>query len=475
MLRMKIKYLSSLLPAIFIAYGCQEKQNNTKTSIEIALPNLAEKELIIEKFSVLNYDSEVLEKAVLDPSGNLVIEIEIKSPTFANLSIESRNQSLFLNPQSNIHISSNQESSNPTFLFSGTGSTVNNYLAANQAVWDKYNESQSAYWALSRKQFVASSDSVKAQLLALQKEHSRRTMNKLEIEIIEWYADIQLVNLNQQYDLINGTERQVGDTLTLQEKRLFNNGRFLDLNMLPFAQVLDLFLRAKIHEREYQHHEDERDPSQLPKLISQTIQEDEFEDEITEFLLAKNIEYWLASEGITPSLDSILEDFKISYPNSTYHRPLNRSYAEWASLLEGRPAPEITGLTISGDTVSLSDLRGKKIYVDVWATWCAPCLEEFPFYSKLQKELEKHGITYLFVSVDQKSSNWTNFLAEKDPPPGIHIIELPELPHPDIHSAYKIWGIPRYILVDEGGRIIHSNAPRPSSLDQLTALLQDGT
>jgi hypothetical protein len=54
----------------------------------------------------------------------------------------------------------------------------------------------------------------------------------------------------------------------------------------------------------------------------------------------------------------------------------------------GKPATDVTGLTTDGKKVSLSSLKGKVVYVDVWATWCAPCRAEFPDSKKLVKEFE---------------------------------------------------------------------------------------
>lgn len=66
------------------------------------------------------------------------------------------------------------------------------------------------------------------------------------------------------------------------------------------------------------------------------------------------------------------------------------------------PVPPLSGTTLEGKSVSLSDYKGKVVLVDFWATWCGPCKAEIPELVKLQEELGPKGLIVLGVSMDDE-------------------------------------------------------------------------
>ncbi len=68
----------------------------------------------------------------------------------------------------------------------------------------------------------------------------------------------------------------------------------------------------------------------------------------------------------------------------------------------GPEAPDFTLTDLSGKEVSLSALRGQVVVLNFWATWCPPCREEIPSFVKLQKELQKQGVQFVGVSLDEE-------------------------------------------------------------------------
>jgi len=76
----------------------------------------------------------------------------------------------------------------------------------------------------------------------------------------------------------------------------------------------------------------------------------------------------------------------------------------------GRPAPDLVVERLDGKALKLSSLRGKVVLLDVWASWCPPCLKELPILDAMSKRLRSRGVEIVAVSVDQKRSNVIKFL-----------------------------------------------------------------
>src|SRR6266849_1061712 len=71
--------------------------------------------------------------------------------------------------------------------------------------------------------------------------------------------------------------------------------------------------------------------------------------------------------------------------------------------LRGAPAPDFALKTLDGKTLKLSDLRGKAVLVNFWATWCAPCKIETPWIVDLQNQYGAQGLQVVGVSMDDES------------------------------------------------------------------------
>lgn len=127
----------------------------------------------------------------------------------------------------------------------------------------------------------------------------------------------------------------------------------------------------------------------------------------------------------------------------------------------GKPAIDFTYPDLNGNNVSLSDFKGKVVIVDVWATWCQPCLKEVPYMKQLEEEFaDRKDITFLAVSVDKDSdkAKWKQMIAEKQLA-GVHLFANG---FSEIAKSYEIVSIPRFMVFDKKGNIVSTNSPRPS-------------
>ncbi len=84
-------------------------------------------------------------------------------------------------------------------------------------------------------------------------------------------------------------------------------------------------------------------------------------------------------------------------------RRMKREQASGPTLngqVKGAPAPDFTLPTIDGKPVKLSDLRGKAVLLNFWATWCGPCKVEIPWFTELQQQYASQGLVIVGVSMD---------------------------------------------------------------------------
>lgn len=132
-------------------------------------------------------------------------------------------------------------------------------------------------------------------------------------------------------------------------------------------------------------------------------------------------------------------------------------------LAKGTPSPEFKDYkNYEGGTMSLADLNGKYTYIDVWATWCAPCKYEIPFLKKVEKEYEGKNIQFVSLSIDrpQDEGKWRDMIKDKELT-GIQLLADNAI-NSEFIQDYYIQGIPRFIILDPKGNIVDYDAARPS-------------
>jgi cytochrome c biogenesis protein CcmG, thiol:disulfide interchange protein DsbE len=88
------------------------------------------------------------------------------------------------------------------------------------------------------------------------------------------------------------------------------------------------------------------------------------------------------------------------------------SYRQGEASIAGKPAQDFS-LTLAGKSQHLSDLKGKIVVLNFWATWCPPCVEETPALNRLQKYIDSRGGMVLGVSVDEDGAAYEKFLQDQ--------------------------------------------------------------
>lgn len=135
----------------------------------------------------------------------------------------------------------------------------------------------------------------------------------------------------------------------------------------------------------------------------------------------------------------------------------------YTPLMAGSPAPDAEFVDKDGCRHRLSDYAGKTVVIDVWATWCHNCLKKMPTFIELRDSYaENNNIAFLTISIDRpnKRELWDK-VCEKHALHGINNFITDSNNMSEFENIYKIFGIPRYILINPSGKIVEAFAPSP--------------
>jgi len=176
--------------------------------------------------------------------------------------------------------------------------------------------------------------------------------------------------------------------------------------------------------------------------------------------------YALQNLKQTGDINAFYQKFKTYSKDSLHKQKIKEIYTEINRLNPGQPAPEFNLVDDKGKYVKLSDLRGKYVYIDVWATWCRPCIAEMPYLEKLKEKYKDAKITFVGINVNDFKTDWLNYLRTKKPKG----LQLYAGDNPEFKDLFQIQQVPKSILINPEGRISTANAPRPSETELIEML-----
>lgn len=130
--------------------------------------------------------------------------------------------------------------------------------------------------------------------------------------------------------------------------------------------------------------------------------------------------------------------------------PERTQIGEFVPSSQPTVAPEIRLTDAAGETVALADFQGKLVLINLWATWCEPCLREMPSLERLQSRLGDR-ITVLAVSEDRGGSKIVDpFIAKL----GLKSVKTYLDPKSAVGQAFGVRGLPTSLLVDREGKVL---------------------
>jgi thiol-disulfide isomerase/thioredoxin len=407
-------------------------------------------------------------KVELNLAGEGSITLPVKKMLFTELKLsENKTIPLFIKPGDEISL----EIEKDNFFFTGKGADPNNYLVKAFSFLTELRDSIATVINVSPEKFIAVCNAFELKFNAFHKNFSDSVSFSKEVSDL-LQNEIYVIELYQKQNYLSMFSMREIDSLSLEDRLgIANKGFYHDTVLMHSGSVnLRTLLFTNLDfEMKKIFNPEKMEKSWYPILSTTFIEEPKrYSTSIREFLLFTNITVMIQSLGLTPEIDNIVQKLKKDYPASEYLPRLLNRYTEFEYLLPGKEAPDFSSVALDKKNYSLRDFRGKVVLIDVWATWCRPCIESFPAVQNLQEVFKDKPLILLFIAHDRDEKKWKAFLESYKNLNGIHF-RIPDSP---FYDAYKITGLPRYILIDKEGKFVnafaaYTNEKLRSTIDSL--------
>ncbi|MBI1193308.1 MAG: redoxin family protein [Bacteroidetes bacterium] len=404
----------------------------------------------------------------LDAEGRFTLVFDLEQGEYARIRIGPEFTIAYFRPGDSLDLRLDATQFDLTLTYSGTGSAINNYLAA-KMVRNAALRSENNPYELDEAAFVQQAreryDKLRADLDAAELDEFFTEREKLELQFT-WAGEMANYPEYHRYYASNPTFEPSSGYWDFVEQLDLNNDWNVSSNV--FESFASSYLSALAMNAAAD--ESAQDASVPPAtenpvalslqqmdLVKQTFQNEAIQAKLTGSVLREYLSYE-GPEGAAP----LYERYSASAKPGPEHEALEKLYRNWQALASGKPAPDFAGVRPDGSRVALSDLKGKAVYVDVWATWCGPCRAEIPHLETLQEAFAgDESVVLMSISVDDNKGAWETMVAEKELG-GLQIFTEGAW-QSDVIKRYLIDGIPRFMLIAPDGTISDVQAPRPSS------------
>ncbi len=429
--------------------GCKTEE---KTNYTIITGNI--KNPINDSLNLYDKYYEPLKTILLsdDNSFNDTLQIE-KGYYYLTHGSNDNKKLFFLTPTSNLNLIFTNSEGTISILTKGNGELENNYLKE-KIEFNRRFENVEKYKnliQLDEQNFLNLTDSI----YTLKKEFLNRLSNldndfyKYENFEIEYNtANILISYKKNRADFINDS------TFNISAKfpDPFENINISDENLIAHPD----YLKAVISFLEYKYGTYFWNTEIMTYLenLDKEVGNKKIKEEIATGYMSFRIfrKDRITSEAYTKYLSMISNTESIKEIN-TYFDKINK-------IKKGVASPLFEFYDINDNRIKLKDLQGKLVYIDIWGTWCVPCIKEIPALKKLKEEFRNEPIHFVSISINDKKEKWKQFVKDYNLK-GIQLFA--EDNSIDFFSDYQLDGVPRFILLDKEGKIIEAFANKPSN------------
>jgi len=443
-----MKNLLLLLVAISL-FSCQEEAKPTYVLFNGTVENANAK-------SVKIIGNEFNKELAISENGTFGDTLKITTDGYYSMRVGRESSPVYLTKGATVGITINAKEFDESLVYTGNLSNENNYLAAKYLLSEKGMELGKMY-SLPEEKFLVEitnlNDNYRALLYEnknISEEFSTKESKELEyahLNNIENYQDYHRYFTKDNEFLVSGSFYDVLKDVDYSDMKAYNSSKayksLLETHFYRIANVV-------------KEKENISEALAYLQVINDNVPDGKEKDE----LMTNYLRYGMKADS---SLEEVYSTYKTANPTSENLPRLTKRYELLKTLTPGKVSPTFTYENHKGGETSLADLKGKVVYVDVWATWCAPCKREIPFLKELDKDYHGKNIAFVSISIDEEKNYdaWRTMVTEKELG-GYQLMADKDWKSKFVED-YGIKGIPRFLLIDAEGNILNSDAPRPSS------------
>ncbi len=408
----------------------------------------------------------IYEELDLDEDGKLTDTLNNISESYYTFSDRMNGCGMYIKPGANVRINLNTKSFLNTIKFSGDLQNENNYLKQ----YFILNRDLSRVNAIQHlafqdeKTFKTELDSIKNVRYELLNDFD----NKYKLDKHFKYLEKNRIF----YEWANRMETyEAYRQFALEDTTFHVSNDFYDFRKKVNLENRNLIIVPSYHYYLENHYQ---------KIANNTTKDNE--DIFVNYLkiVGKNVKDSIIKERLlfsyalqnlkqTKTKNEFFKTFKKLSTDSLHIEKIKKEYVELDRLTPGHPAPDFKLKDFEGNPVKLSDFKGKYVYIDVWATWCRPCMAEMPYLEKLKEKYKNADIVFVGINLNDFKTDWENYI-KKYKPEGVQIYAGGK--DNSFRDDYQVYSVPKSILINPWGVISTADAPRPSETE-LIGLLFD--
>ncbi|MFP4556790.1 MAG: TlpA family protein disulfide reductase [Bacteroidales bacterium] len=442
-----------ILPGLLalMLFACQPKDTTVK--IEGKVENLNSSFLLLSS-------KGLTDTILVDDNGQFNKSIELESPAYFTLKADRANNTLYLTPGNNLTINLNIKESEKAPEYIGDNADINAYIFEANSVINKLMSDFRELYTLPREEFIEKTDSVKNKLTELlsKRDFEQNSFNEMEKSRIDYRIKGMLYDYPNYNARLNGMEH----TFNAEEYEFINKVDFNKLTHLSIPEYASLITKH-LQTLYYNNIADDK-----YKGMSKFEKDLVFYDIVDSLIMNQTIRDYAKHYSTIQTIQwsdleiakKVAEHFTSKTQTREYKKVVQNVLDKRLLLAPGKVAPKFTLTDIDGNVHSLSDFKGQIVYIDFWATWCGPCLQEIPYLKKVKEAYTDKPVAFVAISLDDNKENWEKMVADKSLEG--YQLYAEKAWFSDVAQKYQIKGIPTFVLIDGEGTIIEYPAAHPS-------------
>lgn len=388
---------------------------------------------------------------ILDADGSFSNNINIAYDGIYSLETSKNSIPIYLSKDTSLTILADDTVFSTSLQFKGKGSVENQYIAEKSNITSQISDEE--LYKLDEIEFLNKVNEIKISISALYNRTKFSNADFKEKEVVNInYLEQKHFLFYENYHNFHAKLKgfKVSDKFPKFDEKidLDNDPDFLFSSEYQKLAVLKFFNNIKFN------------GTDIDFIMAKIINIKALKSQNLKNLIIQNSIYDVNIDYA--NYKKIYQEYFSSTNNPNLKESLTTIYNDIIETQPRKASPQFDYENQIGGKTSLESLEGKYVYIDVWATWCGPCIKEIPSLQKIEEQYKDKNIVFVSISVDaiKDHDKWSKFVTEKKLG-GIQLLADKES-NSEFMQGYGITAIPRFILIDPNGNIVNSQAPSPS-------------